>query len=174
MAFQIYFTTCLSCMHRNLCVVHCAAWCYLVYVLTYTINTLSICVLHYWFCRSVFLCYLLSKKTHHKCSISFGWFPPFPLFQPPSKTPLNTKRGGKVYFLLTREPFSVTLVRRLIHIPDCHSTQPGPSFIPFSSFKPWPLSSICLSGQDLTSHLQSPAHLVTPNPQLIVSLTANG
>lgn len=59
-------------------------------------------------------------------------------------------------------PF-VTPVLGLIHIPDCHSTKAGPSFTPVSSFKCWPLSSICLSGWEFTSDLWGPAHLVTPN-----------
>lgn len=60
-------------------------------------------------------------------------------------------------------PF-VMPVLGLIHIPDCHSTKAGPSFTPVSSFKRWPLSSICLSGWEFTSDLWGPAHLVTPNP----------
>lgn len=84
------------------------------------------------------------------------------------------KKQKQSYALLKWDHFSVILVKRVIHIPDCHSTQAAPSFIPFSFFKSWALSSICLSGQDLTSHLWGPAHLVTPNLQLIVSLTSNG
>lgn len=76
--------------------------------------------------------------------------------------------------LFTGNPCSVMLVWRVIHIPDCHSTQPNPFFIRFSSFKPWPLSSIRLSDQDLTSHLWRTAHLVTPNLLLIVSLPNHG
>lgn len=78
--------------------------------------------------------------------------------------------GGHPGWLMW-DPCSVTLVLRVIHILDCRSTQSDPSFNSFSSFKPLPLSSICLSDQDLTSHLQRPAHLVTPNLLLIVSWT---
>lgn len=65
----------------------------------------------------------------------------------------NKNKKEQSYPLLKWERFSVTLFKRVIHIPDCHSTQAAPSFIRFPSFIPglsppsvcqartWPLTS---------------------------------